>query len=188
MTKSLQTTKALNFCEETAELKSQTEEAFLELGSRLNEIKTKQLFLGRWEDFDHYCREELKMTQQTAYKLISIYETFIVQYKVPIDKLAKAGGWTMLATILPVVENKEDAHECVDQAIALQSKRELAQWVREKKTGVNPTNCKHKLTETYMVSRCLDCGEVHRVYEDEKVETNKYTGKPIKKNGTSKNN
>jgi len=160
------TKKALDFCQETATLKSHTEEAFLELGSRLKKIKDEKMFEGRWEDFDHYCREEMKMTQQTAYKLISIYDTFIVKYNIPIEDLAQAGGWTMLATILPVIENASDAKECVDQAISSQSKQDLAQWVKEKRTGINPMKCKHTHSETYKICRCMDCGDTRRVYED----------------------
>lgn len=158
--------KNLQFCEETSELKTHTEEAFLELGSRLKKIKDEKLYEGRWEDFDHYCREELKMVDKTAYKLINIFETFVLKYNVPVDKLAKAGGWTMLATVVSAVENKEDAEECVDMAIHSQSKKDLTQWVKEKKTGIKVEECKHKEYREYTLRECTKCGFSWRVYED----------------------
>ncbi len=158
--------KNLQFCEETSELKNHTEEAFLELGSRLKKIKDGKLYEGRWEDFDHYCREELKMVDKTAYKLINIFETFVLKYNIPIERLAEAGGWTMLSTVVSAVTNQEDANECVDMAINSQSKKELTEWVREKKTGVKVAECTHKNYKEYSLRECTHCGDTWRVYND----------------------
>lgn len=160
--------KNLQFCEETSQLKNHTEEAFLELGSRLKKIKDGKLYEGRWDDFDHYCREELKMVDKTAYKLINIFETFVLKYNIPIEKLAQAGGWTTLSSLVSVIDNQEDADEGVDMAINAQSKKELKQWTREKKTGVKVDTCKHKQFEEYTIRKCLHCGDTWRVYADEK--------------------
>ena len=165
MSKLIKAEEYLKFCEETSMLKNQTEAAFIELGRRLNKINLEKMYNGRWEDFEHYCRSELKISKQTAYKLIAIYTKFVLEYKIAPSQLALAGGWTVVAQVLPMVNDQESANEWIHQAIHAESKRDLVALMRESKTGVSQMSCKHKNTIKYTVVECKDCGSSWREYD-----------------------
>ena len=167
MSRLIKAEQYLKFCEETSHLKNQTEVAFIELGRRLQKINTEKMWYGRWEDFDHYCRSELKMSKQTAYKLIAIYDKFVIQYKIPPSQLAQAGGWSIVAQVLPMVKDEDTAKDWIHQAIHAESKRDLVALIRESKTGIDPIRCEHENTTRYTVVECKDCGESWREYEED---------------------
>lgn len=149
--------KSLDFCEETISKKHILELAWLELCGRLKEIRDKELYKGRWENFEDFLNDPaMDMDKGTASKMITIHEKMILEYKIKPTVIANAGGWSKVAELLPVISNKEDAEEWLSKAAVL-SKADLRKEVQEQKSGILMKNCKHK--DTYIIRVCRDCGE-----------------------------
>lgn len=168
MTKLAKVPKHLKFCEDTIKWKNTLEIGFLDIGKRLRMIRDDKMWEGRWEDFDHFCREDMKLTQQSAYKLIGIYEKFVLEYKFAPARIAAAGGWGVVAEILPLAIDADAAEAWVSIAEKSQSRRDLRQLIREGKTGVDPMKCKHKDAKEIVMMMCSECGERWRKYPDGK--------------------
>lgn len=130
-----------DYCKDTMKLKTSIEVSFLELGKRLRVIRDERKFEPEWEAFDDYLME-MRITKGTASKLINIYERFVLEYKIPVPRLA-AVGWSPLSEILPVVRTKKDAEHWIHVA-SENPLRELRDEIREKKTGVEQSKCEHK--------------------------------------------
>lgn len=145
---------ALRYCEETIKLKTGIEASFLALGERLKRIKEEVLFEDQWSDFGAFLAE-MKLSESTASRLIGIYETFVLKYQIAPAQIAQAGGWTVIADILPVVNSKKDAKYWLDQATTL-TRTDLRRELMEIKKGRLMSECKHKNTFTLRV--CVDCG------------------------------
>ena len=157
----------LKFCDYVIELKQETEKNFLKLGAMLKEIKQRELWKGRWEDFDHYTREGVRMTEKTAHSLIMIYERFILEYNIPPARIAEAGGWTYIQTILPVVKDAATATEWLETAISAESREDLRKLVDQAKPGaVDAINCKHTNTRKVVLCICEDCKEKWQEHEN----------------------
>lgn len=149
--------KSIDFCEETINKKHLLEVGFLELFSRLKEIRDKELYKGRWENFEDFLQDpQMGLDKGTASKMITIHERFIIEYKISPAKIANVGGWSKIAEILPVVKNKKSAEEWIEKATSL-SKSDLRKEVKEEKTGMDMSKCKHK--NYYIVKICRDCGD-----------------------------
>lgn len=154
---------ALEFCDRTIALKKRTEGAFLEIGRRLRDIREKELWHGRWEDFDHFCRSDMKLTEATASKLITVYERFILELGVSPEKVILAGGYTTAYLLKPLATSKEAAEEWLDKAITAESRRDLEILVREDQTGLEQAKCQHPDAYYIKLMVCPTCGEKHRV-------------------------
>lgn len=151
------TTENLDFCEETISKKHILELAWLELCGRLKEIRDNELYKGRWENFEDFLNDPaMDMDKGTASKMITIHEKMVLEYKIKPTVIANAGGWSKVAELLPVINNKEDAEEWLSKASVL-SKNDLRKEVREQKSGILMKNCKHK--DTYIIRVCRGCGE-----------------------------
>lgn len=157
--------EGLKLCDAVIEQKQAIEVRFLWIAKNLVKINDEKLWQGRWEDFEHFCRDGLKMDDTTAYKLMQIYQTFCVANKVEPIRLAQAGGWSRLSMIVPLVTDEKSADEWIEQAIHAQSNRDLKQLIRERNTGVNPMQCKHKNTARFIITKCKDCGESMQEFE-----------------------
>lgn len=157
MTKEIEKTNHA-FCKETLHLKQHLEGTFIELGKRLMDIRDNQLYTPFWSSFDEFLME-MKLSKGTASKLISIYQVFVLQYKIKPARLA-AAGWSSLSEVLKVVKTKADAEKWVDTAGELHL-RDLRDEVREKVTGVTERSCKHP--NKYTIEICPDCPFRHRV-------------------------
>jgi hypothetical protein len=118
-----------DYCNETLKLKVSLELHFLEMGKRLLEIRDNRLYQPAWETFTEYLME-MKWDRSRANRIINIYKIFVVQYQIAPARLAAAGGWSILAELLPVAIDKEQAEEWVDKA-ALHPQQELRQEIRE---------------------------------------------------------
>lgn len=147
----------LNFCEDTISKKHILELGWLELCSRLKEIRDKELYKGRWENFEDFLNDPaMDMDKGTASKMITIHEKMILEYKIKPTIIANAGGWSKVAELLPVIDSKEDAEEWLSKAAVL-SKSDLRKEVHEQKSGIKMSECAHK--DYYLVKICRKCGD-----------------------------
>lgn len=151
-----------DFCEETIERMNQIETDYMSRAEDLHKIQTLSLYRPSWDSFEEFCMELKGIKYKSIMKLIGIYEKFILQFKFSPARIAKAGGWTNVAEVLPVVKNKEDAKKWLDAAES-KTREHLRQDLKEAKTGIDLTKCKHKAA--YTIRICPDCGLKERVYE-----------------------
>lgn len=158
MTKLIQ---GFNYCSEAIVLKKHIEESFISLGEHLYKIKEEGLFSPQWSSWDEFLRE-MKLSLNTGNKLIQIYTTFVLEYGFSAEDLVSAGGWTVIAEVLPVVQGRDDAENWLMMCENL-SREDLRKEVRESKTGVDMGSCKHK--DTYVIKVCRTCGEREEVLE-----------------------
>lgn len=152
MTRALQ---RLGYCEKAIELKKNIEGSFLDLGELLYNIKEHRMYEPQWSSFEEYCFE-LKMSSNVIYKLIQIYKTFIIGYGFTHSEVITAGGFSLLQDILPVIKTKKDAMEWLKKSEVL-TRSDLRKEIKEQKTGISMTSCKHP--ETYTVEICKHCNE-----------------------------
>lgn len=149
--------KSLNFCEETINKKKLLEVGWLELCARLKEIRDKEMYKGRWENFEDFLQDpQMGLDKGTASKMITIHEKFIVEYKMSPERIANVGGWSKIAEILPAVKNKKSAEDWIDKASSL-SKSDLRKEVQEERTP-DSIGCKHKNEYKVVMVCCKDCG------------------------------
>lgn len=107
------------FCNETMELKNTIEISFLEMGKRLKAIRDGKLYRPYWDGFEDYLME-MKWDKTKGSRIIGIYETFVLKYKIEPRQLALAGGWSNLSEVLPAVKaagTKEAAEHWVQKCI-----------------------------------------------------------------------
>jgi hypothetical protein len=151
----------LDYCNQAIEIKKQTEIGFIMLGQYLHNIREQKLYEGQWDSFPEYL-QDMNLPDGTASKLINIYKKFVLEFQIPEQRLIDAGGWTKIATLLPIVTNKEDAEEWIHKASVL-SIRDLQKEIKENETGVEMKACPH--TDTFLIRVCRDCGDKFEVYE-----------------------
>ena len=158
----LQEVEAYNYCQETLALKSNIERAYLGICARLHKIKKERLYeanFGSWELF----LEEMRVDKGSAERMVRIYETFILSLGIQEELVQNAGGWSVVAELLPIAKTKEDAEEGLEFA-SKATKKDVRMYVREK-LGIAPSAlCEHK--DTYTVRVCRDCGERWEDYKD----------------------
>lgn len=148
--------KNLDFCEETIYQKHLLEVGWIELCGRLKEIRDKSLYEGRWDSFEDYLNDpQMGLDKASASKMITIHEKFIIEYKMSPAQIAKAGGWSKVAEILPTVKDKKSAIEWIDKASSL-SKSDLRKEVKEERDPES-IGCKHKRTRKLVLLVCEDC-------------------------------
>lgn len=156
--------KNYQYCNDALSLKTTIEQSFIKLGEYLYNIREKELYKPSWTSWREFYTE-LKMSSNMADKLIQIYETFVVQYAIPEEKIVTAGGWSTIQEILPVIANKKDAEHWLETAAVL-SRNDLRKEVKEVKTNLSEKNCKHK--NTYTITVCRDCGIKMEDHKDHK--------------------
>lgn len=143
------------YIEKTIALKENIERGFLEFGKRLKRIRDERMYEPQYDSFDDFI-PELKMSKGTVSKLINIYEKFVVQYKISTVLLLEAGGWTVVAELLPVVRNKTEAKAWLEKAKVLH-RPDLRLELKEHKTGIDQATCKHT-KDFYTLRICRVCG------------------------------
>jgi len=149
------------FCIKTLELKDQIEGGFLELGQRLGRIKRSLMYEPHWSSWEEYLME-LGISNSMASRLINIYERFVVDWKIAPAKLVAAGGWTVVAKILPRVTDRQDALEWLSKAKTL-SRTDLGRELAEEETGLQQSDCKHP--DAFLLRCCPDCQLKEKIYE-----------------------
>lgn len=156
------------YCNETLSLKNRLELSYLELAERLHKIQLNRMFEPNYDTFEEFLME-MKLSMATASKLINIYLRFVIKFKIQPRLLADAGGWSVVAELLPYAENKTSAERWLRQAKS-NTRSDLRKSLMEVKTGIIMSSCKHKRQEKITFFKCLDCGETHREYEEEPKE------------------
>lgn len=151
--------KNLDYCNQTLKLKKDIEGSFVLLGEYLHVIKENQLYEPQWSSFDEFCFE-LKMSSNMVNKLMQIYKTFIVGYGFTQEQIASAGGWSVIAEVLPQIDSKKSAIKWLASCATL-TRSDLRKELVEAKTGIPQMNCQHK--ETYVIKICRSCGEKQEI-------------------------
>lgn len=154
----------IGFCVETIEFKHKLEADFLELGRRLKEIKAKHLWEGGWDGWQEYL-EDLRMDDGTAGKLMKIYGVFVQGCGFSPARIAKAGGWTRIAEVLPLIKTFEDAKRLFEMVVQMRNRTDIRRTVHEERAGTNMMICPHE--HTYLLRICDDCGVRMREYEED---------------------
>lgn len=150
-----------NYCLEVVALKKNIELAFLTLGERLSIIRDQELYHSNWESFNDYL-DEIKMSPSVASRLISVYQTMVLKYQIPVDLIANAGGWSNVYEITKVAQSKEEVERwLVESENRLPKDTKIA--LREAKSGIMQDECQH---DYYTLQICRRCGDKLRVYED----------------------
>jgi hypothetical protein len=153
----------LDFCEDTAKLKKDIEVGFLKLGERLQKIRDERMFEGRWDSFEEYL-DYATISPGTASKLINIYQRFFLEWEIDAEKLVEAGGWSVVATLLPICKSKKDAKDWLSKANIL-SRSDLEKDIKEFRTGKPMSECLH--SDSYILKVCRTCGHKERIYNEE---------------------
>lgn len=146
----------LNFCEETISQKKVIEQSWIDLCARLKNIRDNEMYLGRWDSFEDFLNDpEMAMDKGTASKMITIQEKLVIEYDIDPKKIVGAGGWSKVAELLPVIEDKKSAEEWLEKAAVL-SKADLRKEVKEGKTD-GGISCKHKNSYKVVMVVCRNC-------------------------------
>lgn len=143
------------YLEDTKKLVAVIEESFLVLGERLCKIREDRLYEGQHENFESFL-DEIKVSPASASKMIQIYQKFIVEFEFSNEEVAKAGGWSLLYTIIPFCKSKSQAKEWMNKTKEL-PRHELEIAIREERTGIDSYECKHDWNEVCF-KQCKTCG------------------------------
>lgn len=153
------------YCEQTIELKKTIELSYLEMAERLYRIKLNRMYLPAYESFGDFL-QEIDLSEATASKMINIWVRFVIEYQIAPQLMADAGGWTIVAEILPFAVSKKAAENWLEEAKALRSRAKLRKSLKEAETGIDMRHCKHEHFETITFDKCLNCHETWRTYEE----------------------
>lgn len=140
------------YLEDTLALREQIEGAFIELGKRFYTIREEKLYLAKYESFEEFLLEA-KMSYPNASKLIAVYQTLVLEYKIPEERLISAGSWSSLYAIIPYAKDRSTALELVDRA-ALLTRDDLKRSFEDESPSRRA--CSHD--DTYTVKICKGCG------------------------------
>lgn len=147
------------YIEETKKLRNALEQGFFSLGERLYKIRTEKLYEGQYESFSEFVIEGMKMTESTASRLITVYQTFVLEYKMDESKIAEV-GWNLLYNIGRIVSTKSEALEFINKAKVMTNK-DIDSELREFKYG---KDCPHQWSELHL-RICSKCGQKEKIYE-----------------------
>ncbi len=146
-------------------MKGDLELSYLALAERLHRIHLNRMYQPNFDTFEDFL-EEIKISKGTASKMINIYLTFVVKYKIENKKLADAGGWTVVAEVLPYITSKTSALDWLVKCRQL-TRSDLRKTITERKTGIMMDTCKHKDEEIITFAKCNTCGDTRRIYPDD---------------------
>lgn len=149
----------LDYCNKAIKLKNDLEGGFIALGEYLHNIKENSLWEASWGSWDEFTWE-LKMSQNMINKLVQIYRTFVLEYGMTQEQISTAGGWSVVADVLPMVTSKKEALHWLNKAQSL-TRADLRKEMQEEKTGIIMSTCSHP--ETYTIEICKVCGDRKRV-------------------------
>lgn len=134
-----------NFLRETIDLVKQIETRFLELGARLFQIRTKELWKETYDSYQEFL-DTAKISPGNASILASVHEHYIVNGGMEQKKLIGA-PYSSLYEAIPLIER--DGVEKVVAKVKTLTRTEIKEEVRESAHGV----CEHKDT----VQICAHC-------------------------------
>lgn len=147
------------YCDQTAELKTNIEEAFITLGERLLQIRNEKIFEPHYDSFEDFVNEAMNMSLSSASKLINIFDKFILSYGMSKQELILVGQ-DRLKEILPAVHDQASAEEWVLKAKTLRFRDDLRKEVSAHRHGTDvplSESCEH--TEAYTLKVCRACNE-----------------------------
>lgn len=145
------------FLEGTKDLKNDIEKRFLLLGKRLKKIRDEQLYVPEYEKFYEWLEGEMKMSESTASRLITVYTVFIEKYEMDMEVVSQI-GWSDAYALSKSVKTKEEAEEWLEKGALLTSsdlRKELVEFRRGKP-------CDHTW-EKIPYEQCTGCGERRRI-------------------------
>ena len=154
--------KAYEYCEETIKFKSAIENSYLGLCARLHKIKEERLYEASYTSWTLFL-EELKIDRATAERMVKIYDIFILKYGISPAKIEGAGGWSVVAELIPISNSQKEAEEALEYATGA-LRKDVRIYVHAKRFGKEKEGmCTHK--DTYVVEICRDCGDRWEVHE-----------------------
>lgn len=158
--------QAYNYCEETIKFKHDIEKSYLGLCQRLHKIKEERLYEASFETWSVFL-EELRIDRATAERMVKIYETFVIKYGISPAKIEGAGGWSVVAELLPISNSKQEAEEALEYATGA-LKKDVRIYVHAKRYGKESEKmCSHQ--DTYSVTICKECGDRWQLYKEEQA-------------------
>ena len=156
----IQNESAFQYCDTTLKLKKTIETSFLSLGERLSKIRIERLWESNWSSWVEYLAD-MKITESTASRLITVYDTYVVKYALPEEKLASI-GWSSLYEMARFIPSKQSAEDFVDKTF-LMRKEDVRDEIRVARHGDH----EHEWKEIHL-RMCTVCGKKERLYaEDE---------------------
>lgn len=132
-------------------MKQNIEVSFVELGALLHEIKEQRHYEAGFDSWGGFLME-MRFSESMASKLITIYQKFILEYKVKPQLIAEAGGWTVVYDLVPVVTDKESAEEWLEKAAGL-TRSAVKKEVAAARGMVEEEDCQHEWCQ-----KCAHCG------------------------------
>lgn len=144
-----------SYCEKAISLKNDLETGFIVLAEHLYNINQNNLWeasYGSWLEFTW----ELKMSPNHINTLMRIYRTLIVGYGLTSENIKTAGGWSVIAEILPYCTSKKDAVKWILKAQQL-TRADLRKELKEEKTGILMGVCPHDVLKEIVMCECTNC-------------------------------
>lgn len=152
--------KEEDYCKEVIKLKRVLEGSFLVMAEMLYKIREDRL----WEKSGFTSLDEfsvdLKMSPASISKLISVYETYVLKFKIPEQKLLTSSGWSTLYSIIKYAKDRDSALELIDKSSVLTRSDFISSLEKEK---IKPHT--HEWNEIHF-RQCKVCGERERIYKD----------------------
>lgn len=142
--------KAHKFCNDALELKHDVEARFVLLGQLLYEIKINLYFESGWESWGEFLMD-MRLSESMATKLMKVYTTFVLDYKITPMKLAEAGGWTVVYDLVPLATTKEKAIEWIARAADM-TRSDIRKEAQEAKGEKVDEDCEHEWAKC-----CVKC-------------------------------
>lgn len=145
-----------DYCQKAISFKKDLEKGFLVLAEHLYEIKEKELWRASWASWLEFTWE-LKMSQNTIFKLLQIYKKLVLDYGLKMEFVVTAGGWSVVADLLPVMQDKKSAMKWLLKAQDL-TRSDLRKELKEEQAGIPSGQCQHKIVK--LVEICDGCGHI----------------------------
>lgn len=146
----------IDYLNTTLSLRNQIEAGFLELGKRLHTIKSGELWKANYSTYQEFLAE-MRFSEATDSKLRTIYQRFILEYKLPVEKLSQI-GWSSLYMLATKVDDKQTALDIIEYGRDLK-RDDFADAVRSATVGA------HRCLDTKKVVLiiCGICGKARKV-------------------------
>lgn len=154
------------YCQRAVALKKNIEVTFLVLGEMLKNIRDEKRYEGTYTDFEEFL-EDLNLTASNASKIITVFEYFCENLKVPEDKLVNAGGYSVLYELYILSKSEADQKSFVDEKLSMLASPMIGgrqKYLRELKNGVEA--CEHAWKDLH-IRQCSNCYVKEKLYPPE---------------------
>lgn len=142
------------YINDTLKLRDVIEGAFVALGERFYNIRTQNHWKGLYESYEEFL-EDMRVSKGNASKMESVYRTYVIEHKIPPERLTPA-GWSTLYQAIPLL-NKYNVEEVIEKATTL-LRSHIHDEVRELKAGPHECNW-----EQITIRTCTICQKRERV-------------------------